>query len=98
MGAPPLSSGFLTAGVARAWVGEPARTHAGSGASAFAFAPRAFSLGRPRPMDERRRKPKSQKSSSGSDTTNILLKTRKGVVRGRTPKAQTTKAKTHTNY
>ena len=26
--------------------GEPARTRAGSGASAFAFAPRAFSLGR----------------------------------------------------
>ena len=31
---------------AHGW-GEPARTRAGSGASAFAFAPRAFSLGRP---------------------------------------------------
>ncbi len=50
------------------------------------------------PLDERRRYLAMQKFNSGSDTTKAILKTRRGVVRGRTPKARTTKAKTHKNY
>jgi len=45
-----------------------------------------FRYERPWLKDERRRTPKSQKFSSGSDTTNFNMKTRRGVVLGRTPK------------
>jgi len=52
-----------------------------SGPSAFAFAHRAFSLGRPGLTDERRRYLATQESKSGSDTAKEILKTRMGVVR-----------------
>ena len=50
------------------------------------FAPSGISARASTPLDERRRSLAMQKFSSGSDTTKSILKTRKGVVRGRTPK------------
>jgi len=52
-----------------------------------------------RPTDERRRSSKKQKFSSGSDTTHSRMKTWRGVVRGRTPKARQCEAKNlHHHY
>jgi hypothetical protein len=62
------------------------------------FAPSDISARASTPLDERRRYLAILKSSSESDTTKAILKTRRGVVRGRTPKAQTTKAETNANY
>jgi len=77
-------------GVRRLYSNGAGQAHFGSASGISARASRA--------TDERRRSIAMQKFSSGSDTTYALLKTRGGVVRGRTPKAHTTKATTYVNH
>ena len=70
---------FLDGGIC-ARMGGMGQAHSGSASGISARASRA--------TDERRRSIAMQKFSSGSDTTKALLKTWRGVVRGRTPKAR----------
>ena len=71
---------------AHGWCGASTETNEPRAVSAMAWTTRAPTLN------------EVSVSNSESDTLNINMKTRRGVVLGRTPKAQETKEKTLNNH